>query len=104
LCGQPLGCDGEGVENMMKNLGKEFGEEVQQNHVSGIGTEGNPKLRGSEEAYQMCEEFHTKVYPVESNKQPQFIATETGIKTVVNESRKHPMTNEEEVVCQEENF
>jgi len=36
MCGQPLGCDGKVIENMLKNLGKEFREEVQRNHVSGI--------------------------------------------------------------------
>jgi len=53
LCGSPLGCDGKVVENMMRILGKELREEVQPNNVSGIGTECNQKLRGSEVVYQM---------------------------------------------------
>jgi len=39
---------------------------------------------------------------VGSNKQPQFIATETGVKTVVNETRKRQVISEDEVGCQED--
>jgi hypothetical protein len=71
------------TEKLMKNLGSEFQKLKQLMLVSGVETDGSPKLRGSEVIYTLFEENYGLFYPSGGSVCPQLILTENSMTVYV---------------------
>ena len=78
VCSEPT--DGSAIENLLKNIGKEYRTTKCEKMISGTATEeGTPSLRGSSDLFLLYEEYQNLFCPKGSAIKPEEIITEHGI-------------------------
>ena len=78
VCSVPT--DGSAIENLLKNIGKEYRTTKLEKMISGTATEeGTPSLRGLSDPFLLYEEYQNLFCPKGSAIKPEEIITEHGI-------------------------
>lgn len=81
--GDHIGTAGDVVENMLKNIGKEYRDALKEQQASGAATDDmNPglKLKDSRELFDLFDSYYRLFYPKGGAARPAVIVTATGVR------------------------
>ena len=75
-------CGEKQIRDVIKNLGKEYRQLLQQQNVSGAGTdEDGARLRESKELYEAFHVYYGIYHPRGGSQKPEFVMTPGNLKT-----------------------